>query len=188
MSARIPPGTRSTDHYCPPAERLSNTSLILRDIIIGFADGLTVPFALTAGLSSLGSAKLVVIGGLAELLSGTISMGMGAYLAALTDRDRYSSQEKFVRDKVNCRPEAERLEIIEVFLGYGISREAAEGVLNCLTLEDTLVRFVMEFKLRYMKPNPSRAWLSALTMGISYFVGWHGSAQWNIFAIKLSAE
>lgn len=140
MAAWISTGTRGIDHHCPPAERLSNTSLILRDVIIGFADGLTVPFALTAGLSSLGSAKLVVIGGLAELLSGTISMGMGAYLAALTDRDRYLSQEKFVRHEVNCRPEAERLEIIEAFLGYGISREAGEGVLNCLTPEDTLVR------------------------------------------------
>lgn len=131
---------RHHNHQYPSPEKLSNITLILRDVIIGFADGLTVPFALTAGLSSLGSSKLVVIGGLAELLSGTISMGMGAYLAVITERDRYIGQEMLLRKSVSCRPEDERTGIIETLNGYGISREAGESVIACLVPEDILTK------------------------------------------------
>lgn len=113
-------------------ENHSNSGEIVRDVIIGFADGLTVPFALTAGLSSLGSAKLVIIGGLAELFSGAISMGLGAYLAAVTDRDHYISEEKRERAEVDTKPEAEKEEIYEILGGYGISRDSSEGVVKDL--------------------------------------------------------
>lgn len=172
MEARVSTCQRASDHHSPLSDTSKGASrLILRDIIIGFADGLTVPFALVAGLSSLGSAKLVIIGGLAELLSGTISMGMGAYLATLADRDRYFNWEKLVKEELACNPTKERVEIIKGLANYGISRVASESVLGCLTEEDNLVKFIIEFKLGYKKPHLSRAWLSAIAMGLSYFVG-----------------
>jgi hypothetical protein len=128
-------------------EKHSNHGEIVRDVIIGFADGLTVPFALTAGLSSyvshchvwerrsqyncsLGSSHLVIIGGLAELLSGAISMGLGAYLAAVTDRDHYIAEEKRERNEVINMPEAETAEIYEILDGYGIGPEASSAALH----------------------------------------------------------
>lgn len=114
------------------SERHSEFGDVVRDAIIGFADGMTVPFALTAGLSSLGSSKLVIIGGLAELFSGSISMGLGAYLAAVTDRDHYKSEEAREREEVSMKPNAEKEEIHEILAGYGISREASQAVVDCL--------------------------------------------------------
>ncbi|KAF8330501.1 Ccc1 family [Amanita rubescens] len=143
---------------------------IIRDITIGFADGLTVPFALTAGLSSLGSSKLVITGGLAELFSGAISMGLGAYLAAVTERDRYLSEEKRQREQVLTRPDAKK--IYDLFAQYGISKEASGAIVDELSRDDdSWVKFMMDFELKLEKPNVSRAWISAGTMGLSYFIG-----------------
>ncbi|KAH8690840.1 Ccc1 family [Talaromyces proteolyticus] len=154
------------------SERHSDAGDVVRDVIIGFADGLTVPFALTAGLSSLGSSKLVIVGGLAELFSGAISMGLGAYLACVTDRDHYNNEIKRERGEVSEKPEEEKEEIFDIFASYGISRAASQGVVDCLVLnEDNWIRFMMDFELRLEKPNVSRAWISAATMGFSYFMG-----------------
>jgi len=145
---------------------------VVRDTIIGFADGLTVPFALTAGLSSLGDTKIVVVGGLAELFSGAISMGLGAYLAAQTEREHYASEEARERDEVARKPEAEREEIFDILAQYGVSRGAAGPLVDELSRDpEAWVRFMMDFELRLEKPGGSRAWISALTMGMSYFVG-----------------
>lgn len=114
---------------------------IIRDVIIGFADGLTVPFALTAGLSSLGSSKLVIVGGLAELFSGAISMGLGAYLAAVTDREHYVKEVAREKREVADKPEAEKEEIYDIFEEYGVNREACQGVVDSLVAnEDNWVR------------------------------------------------
>ena len=122
-------------------ERHSAYGAIVRDVIIGFADGLTVPFALTAGLSSLGSSKLVIIGGLAELFSGAISMGLGAYLASVTDRDHYISEEKRERAEVVEKPDDEKREIAEILERYGIGREASALVVRDLVADsDAWVR------------------------------------------------
>lgn len=165
-------GSSTDEESHAASEEHSSTGDIVRDVIIGFADGLTVPFALTAGLSSLGSSKLVIIGGLAELFSGAISMGLGAYLAAVTERDRYMCEEKRERDEVAVKPESEKQEIIEIFDQYGISREASEKVVECLSQdEENWIRFMMDFELKLEKPNVSRAWISAATMGLSYFIG-----------------
>jgi hypothetical protein len=118
------------------SERHSESGAIIRDMTIGFADGMTVPFALTAGLSSLGSSKIVIIGGLAELFSGAISMGLGAYLAAVTDRDHYKSEEAREREEVLTKPGAEKEECYEILDGYGISREASQPVVECLTRDN----------------------------------------------------
>ena len=115
---------------------------LVRDCIIGFADGLTVPFALTAGLSSLGSSKLVILGGLAELFAGSISMGLGAYLAAVTEKKHYEVEEQRERNEVKECPKAEEDEIYEIFERYGIAREEAGGVVNGLKAnEDMWVQF-----------------------------------------------
>ncbi|KAJ6093573.1 Vacuolar iron transporter 1 [Penicillium sp. IBT 16267x] len=154
------------------SERHSEFGPVVRDAIIGFADGMTVPFALTAGLSSLGSSKLVIVGGLAELFSGSISMGLGAYLAAATDRDHYKSEEAREREEVFAKPDAEKEEIHEILAGYDISREASQAVIDCLAQNtEQWIRFMMDFELRLEKPNVSRAWISAATMGFSYFIG-----------------
>lgn len=139
MAARASAGLGTSDHHYPSPETLKYSRWILRDII-GFADGLTVPFALTAGLSSLGSAKLVVIGDLTELLSGAISMGMGSYLATLTDRDRYLSWEKLVKEDLVRNPVSMPMKIIEGFANYGISTVASQIVADCLSEGDNLVK------------------------------------------------
>lgn len=135
MAAPFPEPT--TERISPQDAHIANESHstagdVVRDVIIGFADGLTVPFALTAGLSSLGSTKIVILGGLAELFSGAISMGLGAYLAAVTDRDHYLNEERRERSEVAMKPEAEKEEIFDIFSDYGINRAASQGVVDCL--------------------------------------------------------
>src|SRR6202451_826756 len=104
------------------AEKHFEASDTVRDVVIGMADGLTVPFALAAGLSgTVGSTKIVVIAGLAEIAAGSIAMGLGGYLAARTDRDHYlSEREREVRETIEL-PEKETQEVAEVFRGYGMS-------------------------------------------------------------------
>lgn len=159
------------------SETHSNNGDMIRDITIGFADGLTVPFALTAGLSSLGSTRLVVIGGLAELFSGMISMGLGAYLAAATERQHWEAEYAREQWEVDHCPEREREEIFEVLDRYGVSRPAAAAVADELCVaatpkrKEAWVRFMMDFELRLPEPDTSAAWVSAATMGLSYFVG-----------------
>lgn len=160
----------------PHAEHHSGNGDLIRDITIGFADGLTVPFALTAGLSSLGSTKLVVIGGLAELFSGMISMGLGAYLAAATERQHWEAEYERERWEVDHCPDREREEIYEVLDKYGISRDGAKGVVEELCVmtpkgKERWVQFMMDFELQLPEPDTTAAWKSAITMGLSYFVG-----------------
>lgn len=111
-------------------------SELVRDSIIGLADGLTVPFALTAGLSALGSSRVVVIAGLAELFSGAISMGLGAFLASSTETQHYKVEEKRERREVLQQPEAEKVEIYEIFDQYGIDRDASRHVVNALIRDE----------------------------------------------------
>lgn len=118
------------------AEGHSTNGIFVRDSIIGFADGLTVPFALTAGLSSLGSSKVVILGGLAELFAGSISMGLGAYLAAKTDLKHYEVEEKRERREVKDCPAAEEEEIYDIFDQYGIPRLASAGVVESLKKDE----------------------------------------------------
>ncbi|KUI69900.1 Vacuolar iron transporter 1.1 [Cytospora mali] len=172
-------GTAPHPHHQNPdphAETHSNNGDMIRDMTIGFADGLTVPFALTAGLSSLGSTRLVVIGGLAELFSGMISMGLGAYLAAATERQHWEAEYAREQWEVDHCPDREREEIYEVLEKYGISRAAASGVVDELCVatprgKERWVNFMMDFELQLPEPDTSAAWVSAVTMGLSYFVG-----------------
>lgn len=113
-------------------EKHAKNSKYLEDFVLGFADGLTVPFALTAGLSSLGSSKLVVIGGLAELFSGSISMGLGAYLAAITSRQHYDAELTKERNEVQEVPHIEKEEIYDILCSYGPNRTQAQPFVDAL--------------------------------------------------------
>lgn len=114
---------------------------LIRDSIIGFSDGLTVPFALTAGLSSLGSTKIVILGGLAELFAGSISMGLGAFLASMTDRKHFEVEQARERREVKDSPREEEDEIYEIFEKYGIQRNESKGVVDGLkSNEETWVQ------------------------------------------------
>lgn len=111
---------------------------LIRDSIIGFSDGLTVPFALTAGLSSLGSTKIVILGGLAELFAGSISMGLGAFLASVTDRKHYEVEEAREWREVTEQPQDEEDEIYEIFQKYGIQRDESRGVVEVLKANEAM--------------------------------------------------
>lgn len=122
----------STTPLRPHSEHHTEHGVLIRDFIIGFSDGLTVPFALTAGLSSLGSSRLVILGGLAELFSGAISMGLGAYLAAVTDLKHYEVEEAREQREVRDSPAEEEDEIYRIFEEYGIERCESRGVVQAL--------------------------------------------------------
>jgi VIT1/CCC1 family predicted Fe2+/Mn2+ transporter len=111
---------------------------LVRDSIIGFSDGVTVPFALTAGLSSLGNSKIVILGGLAELFAGSISMGLGAFLASITDRKHYEVEEAREKQEVKDKPEDEEREIYEIFEKYDIPRAEARGVVEGLKANEDM--------------------------------------------------
>jgi VIT1/CCC1 family predicted Fe2+/Mn2+ transporter len=146
----------------------------VRDVVIGMADGLTVPFALAAGLTGTAAAtsKLVVIAGLAEIAAGSIAMGLGGYLAARTDRDHYESERaRELRETVEL-PQKERDEVADVFRGFGMSEENIKPVVNAISADQTRwVDFMMRFELGFEKPDPLRARNSAGTIAVSYILG-----------------
>lgn len=145
----------------------------VRDIVIGLADGLTVPFALAAGLAgAVSSPRLVVVAGLAEIAAGSIAMGLGGYLAARGDAEHYASELRRERHEVVERPQDEANEIFEIFEAYGVSREAATPVLRSLEANPpAYVDFMMRFELGLEKPAANRAHRSALTIATSYIAG-----------------
>ena len=137
------------------------------------SDGLTVPFALAAGLSgTVAQTSIVVIAGLAEIAAGSIAMGLGGYLAARTDRDHYRSErEREFRETVEL-PDKERDEVADVFRGFGMSEEAIRPVVNAISADQKRwVDFMMRFELGFEEPDPKRARNSAVTIAISYVLG-----------------
>jgi predicted membrane protein (TIGR00267 family) len=142
-------------------------------MVIGMSDGLTVPFALAAGLSGVaGSASIVTAAGIAEIVAGSIAMGLGGFLAGQTEQEHYEAELKREYEEVERVPEREKEEIREVFEAYGLSPEAQEIVVEAISKDkDKWVDFMMRFELGLEKPNPNRARNSALTIGISYIVG-----------------
>jgi len=146
----------------------------VRAVVIGMADGLTVPFALAAGLTGTAAAtsKLVVIAGLAEIAAGSIAMGLGGYLAARTDRDHYASERaRELRETVEL-PQKERDEVAEVFRGFGMTEQHIAPVVAAISADqDRWVDFMMRFELGFEKPDPLRARNSAVTIALSYILG-----------------
>ncbi|KAE9975110.1 hypothetical protein EG328_003465 [Venturia inaequalis] len=193
--------SKTTPGEIEHTERHGKLGEYLGDAILGFADGLTVPFALTAGLSAyvndflylylslslslanhesrltfglfrVGSIRVVIVGGLAELFAGAISMGLGAWLAAESDRKSYYVEEARERQEVEDCPDKEEEEIYEIFDQYHISRDAARGVVDALKVnKDCWVQFMMDFELKLPRPCSNAGWISAIVIAISYFLG-----------------
>lgn len=161
--------TAVTQH---PEQHSSALSLV-RDVVLGMSDGLTVPFALTAGISgALAASHLVVLAGVAELAAGCISMGLGGYLAARTHVDYYAREERREREEVRTVPELERREIVEIFERYGLEGDALNRAVDAVTSDhERWIDFMMRFELGLEKPVPGRDLRSALAVGGSYVAG-----------------
>jgi VIT1/CCC1 family predicted Fe2+/Mn2+ transporter len=149
------------------------SSEVLRDVVIGLSDGLTVPFALAAGLSGVvSSTHIIVLAGLAEIAAGSIAMGLGGYLAARGDAEHYVSERLREEREVIERTHDEEEEIYEIFEQYAVDRTSAEPVLQALKRKpNAWVDFMMRFELGLEKPAPGRAHRSALTIAVSYIAG-----------------
>ena len=156
-------------HY----EEHMQSSDLLRDIVIGMSDGLTVPFALAAGLSgAVDSNHLVVRAGLAEVAAGSIAMGLGGFLAGKTEIDHYNSELKKEYDEVERLPDKEREEVREFFDQLGLSPALQQQAVVELTKDkDRWVEFMMKHELGLDKPDEKRARKSAFNIGFSYVVG-----------------
>jgi VIT1/CCC1 family predicted Fe2+/Mn2+ transporter len=150
-------------------------SEILTDIVIGMSDGLTVPFALAAGLSGAvgpSNLNLIWIAGLAEIAAGSIAMGLGGYLAGRTEMDHYNSELRREYEEVDRVPDRERDEVREFFSGLGLSKDVQDKAVVEMTKDrDKWVDFMMKYELGLDKPDPQRARKSAFNIGLSYVVG-----------------
>lgn len=148
-------------------------SEMVRDVVIGMADGLTVPFALAAGLSgTLSNTSIVVIAGLAEIAAGSIAMGLGGYLAGKTDVDHYRSELAREYRESEELPEEEAEEVARIFRGYGIPEDRLGPVVDAIRADRRRwVDFMMRFELGLEEPNPRRARNSAITIALSYVAG-----------------
>ncbi len=157
----------------PHIEKHFTAGDTVRDVIIGMSDGLTVPFALAAGLSGIAaSTAIVVTAGLAEIAAGSISMGLGGYLAARSDAEHYASERLREQRETVDMPQAEKLEVQQVFQEYGLTAEQSKPLVEALAARpDAWVDFMMRFELGMEKPNPNRALTSALTIAFSYAAG-----------------
>ncbi len=145
----------------------------MRDIVIGMSDGLTVPFALAAGLSgTLNSAQVVITAGLAEIAAGSIAMGLGGFLAAHGDADHYASEEQREWSEIAEKPAAEEAEVIEVLSHYGLTTEEITPLIAGLKRQPgAWVEFMMRFELGLDRPAPQQAVSSAMTIALSYVAG-----------------
>lgn len=157
----------------PHLERHFTASDSVRDVVIGMSDGLTVPFALAAGLSgAVAASRLVVTAGVAEVVAGSIAMGLGGYLAARSEAEHYDSEVRRERQEIADKPEAELAEVREVFERFGLTPEESARVAATLsTRPDAWVDFMMRFELGLEAPDPGRALRSALTIAAAYVTG-----------------
>lgn len=148
-------------------------SEFIRDIVIGMSDGLTVPFALAAGLSgSVDTTTLILTAGGAEIAAGSIAMGLGGYLAARTDAEHYESELKREQREIVEIPEKEEEEVAEIFREYNLEEGQIQSIVATMKKQpDKWVDLMMKFELGMEKPDASRARNSALTIAISYIVG-----------------
>ena len=161
-------------HLHHDGEELHLTSSdLLRDVVIGMSDGLTVPFALAAGLSgAVHESHIIVIAGIAEIAAGSIAMGLGGYLAGKTEQDHYASEVKREYYEVDNLRHKEIAETKEFFASIGLSEELQEKATEEIARDkDRWVEFMMKYELGLDKPDPKRATKSALNIGLSYIVG-----------------
>lgn len=157
----------------PHVEKHFTGGAMVRDIVIGMSDGLTVPFALAAGLSGATDASsLVMTAGLAEVAAGSIAMGLGGFLAARSDAEHFASERLRELREVDEVPEKEKEEVRDVFRAYGLDAAVVEPVVAQLaTRKEQWVDFMMRFELGLEAPDPKRAFRSALTIAVAYIAG-----------------
>ncbi|MEO7144508.1 MAG: VIT1/CCC1 transporter family protein [Bryobacteraceae bacterium] len=157
----------------PHIERHFTASEAVRDIVIGMADGLTVPFALAAGLSGATTAsRIIVVAGLAEIAAGSIAMGLGGYLAAKSDAEHYASELEREEREVREVPDDERAEVREILATYGMADAQAQTVLDAFgSNPKSWVDWMMRFELGLEPPEPGRALRSAVTIAVAYVAG-----------------
>jgi vacuolar iron transporter family protein len=154
-------------------ERHFTGNRTVRDLVLGMADGLTVPFALAAGLAgAIDTTWIIVVAGLAEIAAGAIAMGLGGYLAARSDAEHYESERQREQREVHDKPQAEAAEVFEVLESYGVKQEAALPLVEALRHNpEGWVDFMMRFELGLERPDPRRALHSAVTIGGAYVLG-----------------
>jgi VIT1/CCC1 family predicted Fe2+/Mn2+ transporter len=154
-------------------ERHFTASDSIRDVVIGMSDGLTVPFALAAGLSgAVAQSGIIVTAGLAEIAAGAIAMGLGGYLAARSDAEHYDRERRRERQEVAEKPDAERNEVRQVFRAYGLSDDEIAPIIKAFeSRPKDWVNFMMRFELGLDEPDPKRAPISAATIAGAYIAG-----------------
>lgn len=157
----------------PHTEKHFTAGQTVRDTVIGMADGLTVPFALAAGLTgAIDSVEIIVTAGFAEIAAGSIAMGLGGYLAAKSDAEHYAKEREREKREVVEIPDEEMREVAQVFKSYGLSDKDSAPIVEALSKNPKKwVDFMMRFELGLEKPDPKRALASALTIGGAYAVG-----------------
>jgi VIT1/CCC1 family predicted Fe2+/Mn2+ transporter len=157
----------------PHLERHFTATDAVRDVVIGMADGLTVPFALAAGLAgAIDSTGVIVTAGLAEIAAGAIAMGLGGYQAARTDTEHYQAERAREERETREVPRVEVEEVASVFRRYGLTDEQIWPVLTAITADrKRWVDFMMRFELGLERPDPARARRSAVTIGGAYVLG-----------------
>lgn len=162
----MPPGP-------PHEERHFTQNATVRDLVIGTADGLTVPFALAAALSGAVAANpLIVTAGLAEIAAGCVAMGLGGYLAARTDAEHYASERRREEEETHTYPDRERWEVAAILHRYGVRGEVLRQAVEAIASDRRKwVDFMMRFELDLSEPDPNRAAKSAVTIGGAYVVG-----------------
>jgi VIT1/CCC1 family predicted Fe2+/Mn2+ transporter len=152
----------------PHLERHFTATETVRDIVLGMSDGLTVPFALAAGLSgAVDSTSLIITAGLAEVAAGAIAMGLGGYLAARTDAEHFAGERSREERETHELPDTEAAEVAEVFRAYGLPEETITAVVSAIRSDrKRWVDFMIRFELGLTEPDPSRAQQSALTIAL----------------------
>ena len=157
----------------PHIERHFTSSEVVRDIVIGMSDGLTVPFALAAGLTgAINSTGIIVTAGLAEIAAGSIAMGLGGYLAARSDAEHYAKEREREKKEVAEIPHEEMREVAEVFQAYGLTEDETWPIVRALRRQPAnWIDFMMRFELGLEKPEPKRAVVSAFTIAGAYIAG-----------------
>ena len=170
--------SESHHHHTTPETHLHHeqhfqSSDLLQDVVIGMSDGLTVPFALAAGLSGVVSnTHIILTAGIAEIIAGSIAMGLGGFLSGKTQIDHYDAELKREYEETYLYPEREKEEVREVFEAYGLSVEAQNLIVDQLSQDrDKWVNFMMRFELGLEKPDARRARNAAFNIGISYIIG-----------------
>lgn len=159
--------------HSPHPEHHFTGNETVRDIVLGVADGLTVPFALAAGLSgAMVASRIVIAAGLAEITAGAIAMGLGGYLAAKSDAEHYASERAREEQEVDEKPEVEASEVQEILQTYGLEPKESKTVVSALRQRrKAWVDFMMRFELGLEEPSPKRALTSGITIGGSYVAG-----------------